>query len=88
MKIMLTEQFQPHLDMDRKGRRTIKVCFLQSVADAIFIKLNRRGEKKVLKCCISVSHQSEGHSHDTRGHQTSLSPHGEEHDKGIQAASV
>lgn len=46
MKIMATGQLQPHLDMERKGRRTIKVCFLQSVADAAFLPLDRRGEEK------------------------------------------
>lgn len=49
MKIMPTEQRQPHLDVERKGRRTIQVCFLQSVADAAFPKLGRRGRKTGFK---------------------------------------
>lgn len=43
--------------------------------------------KKCLKCCISVSHKPEGHLHETRGHKTSPSQHGEEEHKGIQAAA-
>lgn len=46
MKIMPTEQLQPHMEMKRKGRRTIKVCFLPSGADAAFLKLDRRGKKR------------------------------------------
>lgn len=32
MKIMPTEQLQPQPDMETKGRRSIKVCFLHCVA--------------------------------------------------------
>lgn len=83
MEIMATEQLQPQLDMERKGRRTIKVC----VCGCNWVE-EGNNKRKVLKCWISVSHQPQGHSHETRGHQTSPSPHGEEHGRGIQAESV
>lgn len=44
-----------------------------------------KGKKRF--CCISVSHKPEGHLHETRGHKTSPSQHGEDQDKGIQAAA-
>lgn len=81
-KIMPTEQLRPQVDMERKGRRSIKVCFNCNWVEEDLKK------KKVLKCWISVSHQPEGHSHEPKGHQTSPSARREEHGGGIQAESV
>lgn len=54
MTIMPTEQLQPHLDMEKKGRRTIKVCSLQSGRCCIYKTGQKRRGKKVAMLHFSL----------------------------------